>query len=76
MKSVRWCWCGLALFAAACATPAPPPAATPTPTSTVAPPPPELSTIVVPIRTSLAPLLPLITEVIWRVGAKLCRSLA
>lgn len=36
------------------------PAATPPAPVTVAPPPPELSTILVPIRASLAPLLPLI----------------
>ncbi len=48
------------VLVAACAGPAPSPTATPTPVPSVPPPPPELSTIVVPIHTSLAPLVPLV----------------
>jgi Domain of unknown function (DUF4403) len=55
------------LFIAACAAAPPPPSLTPAP----APPPPEVSTIVVPITSSLKPLLPQLEANIPKTVAKL-----
>jgi hypothetical protein len=56
MRQALFAFCILHLAFASCT---PPPSLTPNPPA-LPPPPAELSTIVVPIRTSLAPLLPLI----------------